>query len=56
MNGPWQKPVFKTFATAYTHTESDHREYSNNALGGELHAAGPPIHRAGSSSARDPSL
>ena len=33
--------------TAYTHTESDHREYSNhNALGGELHAAGPPIHRA----------
>jgi 3D (Asp-Asp-Asp) domain-containing protein len=33
--------------TAYTHTESDHLEYSNhNALGGELHAAGPPIHRA----------
>ena len=33
--------------TAYTHTESDHRQYSNrNALGGELHAAGPPIHRA----------
>src|SRR5438445_12225765 len=33
--------------TAYTHTESDHREFSNhNALGGELHAAGPPIHRA----------
>ena len=33
--------------TAYTHTEADHREYSNhNALGGELHAAGPPIHRA----------
>jgi 3D (Asp-Asp-Asp) domain-containing protein len=33
--------------TAYTHTESDHRAYSNhNALGGELHAAGPPIHRA----------
>ena len=33
--------------TAYTHTESDHREYGNrNALGGELQAAGPPIHRA----------
>jgi 3D (Asp-Asp-Asp) domain-containing protein len=33
--------------TAYTDTESDHREYSNhNALGGELHAAGAPIHRA----------
>lgn len=33
--------------TAYTHTEADHREYSNhNALGGELHAAGAPIHRA----------
>src|SRR4029453_18563231 len=33
--------------TAYTHTESDHRAYSNhNALGGELHAAGPPLPRA----------
>jgi 3D (Asp-Asp-Asp) domain-containing protein len=33
--------------TAYTDTEADHREFSNhNALGGELHAAGPPIHRA----------
>jgi 3D (Asp-Asp-Asp) domain-containing protein len=33
--------------TAYTHTEADHRQYSNhNALGGELHAAGPAIHRA----------
>jgi 3D (Asp-Asp-Asp) domain-containing protein len=33
--------------TAYTHTESDHRQYSNrNALGGELRAAGPAIHRA----------
>jgi len=33
--------------TAYTHTESDHREFSNrNALGGELHAASPAIHRA----------
>jgi 3D (Asp-Asp-Asp) domain-containing protein len=33
--------------TAYTHTESDHRQYSNrNALGGELRAAGPAVHRA----------
>jgi 3D (Asp-Asp-Asp) domain-containing protein len=33
--------------TAYTHTEADHRQYGNhNALGGELHAAGAPIHRA----------
>jgi 3D (Asp-Asp-Asp) domain-containing protein len=33
--------------TAYTHTESDHRDFTNhNALGGELHAAGPAIHRA----------
>jgi 3D (Asp-Asp-Asp) domain-containing protein len=33
--------------TAYTHTESDHREFTNhNALGGELQAAGPTIHRA----------
>lgn len=33
--------------TAYTDTEADHLEYTNhNALGGELHAAGPPIHRA----------
>ncbi len=33
--------------TAYTHTESDHRQFSNrNALGGELHAAGPAIRRA----------
>jgi 3D (Asp-Asp-Asp) domain-containing protein len=33
--------------TAYTHTESDHRQFSNrNALGGELHAAGPGIRRA----------
>ena len=33
--------------TVYTHTESDHRAYGNrNALGGELQAAGPPIHRA----------
>ena len=33
--------------TAYTHTEADHRAFSNrNALGGELHAASPAIHRA----------
>jgi 3D (Asp-Asp-Asp) domain-containing protein len=49
---PYEPPLAKTDfqhvrTTAYTHTEADHREYSNhNALGGELHAAGPPIHRA----------
>lgn len=33
--------------TAYTHTESDHVEYgAQNALGGRLHAASAPIHRA----------
>lgn len=33
--------------TAYTHTESDHRQFSNrNALGGVLRAAGRPIRRA----------
>jgi len=33
--------------TAYTHTESDHTQFgARNALGGELHAAGPAIHRA----------
>ncbi len=48
----YERPLSKTNlqnvrTTAYTHTESDHREYSNhNALGGELHAAGAPIHRA----------
>jgi 3D (Asp-Asp-Asp) domain-containing protein len=48
----YEPPLTKTDfqhvrTTAYTHTESDHRAYSNhNALGGELHAAGPPIHRA----------
>ena len=47
----YEPPLAKTdfqqvHTTAYTHTESDHRQYSNrNALGGELHAAGPPIHR-----------
>jgi 3D (Asp-Asp-Asp) domain-containing protein len=48
----YERPLAKTDfqnvrTTAYTHTESDHREFSNrNALGGELRAAGPPIHRA----------
>ena len=33
--------------TAYTHTESDHLQYTNhNALGGRLQAASEPIHRA----------
>lgn len=49
---PYEPPLAKTDfqhvrTTAYTHTEADHRAYSNhNALGGELHAAGPPIRRA----------
>lgn len=48
----YEPPLSKTDfqhvrTTAYTHTESDHRQYGNHsALGGELHAAGPPIHRA----------
>ena len=48
----YETPLAKTDfqhvrTTAYTHTEADHRQYSNrNALGGELHAAGPAIHRA----------
>ncbi len=48
----YEAPLAKTDfqhvrTTAYTHTESDHRDYGNhNALGGELQAAGPPIHRA----------
>jgi len=48
----YEPPLAKTDfqhvrTTAYTHTEADHLRYSNhNALGGELHAAGPPIHRA----------
>jgi 3D (Asp-Asp-Asp) domain-containing protein len=48
----YEPPLAKTNfqqvrTTAYTHTESDHRQYSNhNALGGELRAAGPVIHRA----------
>lgn len=33
--------------TAYTSSESDHRAYgSSNALGGQLHSASAPIHRA----------
>ena len=45
---PLARSDFQTVrTTAYTHTEADHREFTNhNALGGELHAAGPPIHRA----------
>ncbi|HXO94484.1 MAG TPA: hypothetical protein VN825_10125 [Candidatus Acidoferrum sp.] len=49
---PYEPPLAKTdfqhvHTTAYTHTEADHRQYSNrNALGGELRAAGPAIHRA----------
>ena len=49
---PYQPPLTKTDfqnvrTTAYTHTESDHREFGDrNALGGELHAAGPAIHQA----------
>ena len=48
----YEQPLAKTNfqhvrTTAYTHTESDHRQYSKrNALGGELRAAGPAIHRA----------
>jgi 3D (Asp-Asp-Asp) domain-containing protein len=44
---PLAKTDFQTVrTTAYTHTEADHREYTNhNALGGQLQAAGPPIRR-----------
>ena len=48
----YERPItradFQTVrTTAYTHTESDHLQYTNhNALGGQLQAAGPPIHRA----------
>lgn len=54
---PLAKSDFQTVrTTAYTHTEADHLEYTNhNALGGELQAAGPPIHRA-ENNARDLSL
>jgi len=42
------KSDFQTVrTTAYTHTESDHLQFTNhNALGEVLQAAGPPIHRA----------
>jgi len=45
---PLAKKVFQNVhTTAYTHTEADHTQYgARNALGGELHAAGPAIHRA----------
>jgi 3D (Asp-Asp-Asp) domain-containing protein len=45
---PLAKTDFQTIrTTAYTHTESDHVEFSNhNALGGELHAAARPIRTA----------
>ena len=48
---PYEPPLAKNGfqnvrTTAYTDTESDHREFTNhNALGGELHAAGPAIRR-----------
>jgi 3D (Asp-Asp-Asp) domain-containing protein len=45
---PIAKSDFQTVrTTAYTHTESDHLQFTNhNALGGVLQAAGPPIRRA----------
>ncbi|HEV2995048.1 MAG TPA: hypothetical protein VGW99_03740 [Chthoniobacterales bacterium] len=49
---PYEPPLTRTEfqnvrTTAYTHTEADHTQYgARNALGGELHAAGPAIHRA----------
>lgn len=45
---PLARADFQTVrTTAYTHTESDHREYGNrNALGGTLHAASRPIRSA----------
>jgi 3D (Asp-Asp-Asp) domain-containing protein len=48
----YESPITRTEfqnvrTTAYTHTEADHRAFSNrNALGGELHAASPAIDRA----------
>lgn len=43
---PLAKADYQTVrTTAYTHTESDHLEFSNhNALGGELQAADRPVH------------
>ena len=45
MNGRWRRTDFQQVrTTAYTHTESDHKQYGNRtALGGVLHAAPPPI-------------
>ena len=49
---PYEQPLAKTDfqnvrTTAYTHSEADHTQYgARNALGGELHAAGPAIRRA----------
>jgi 3D (Asp-Asp-Asp) domain-containing protein len=49
---PYEAPIARSEfqhvrTTAYTHTEADHRAFSNrNALGGELHAASPAIRRA----------
>jgi 3D (Asp-Asp-Asp) domain-containing protein len=49
---PYEAPIARTEfqnvrTTAYTHTEADHRAFSNrNALGGELHAASPAVRRA----------
>src|SRR5438552_17236537 len=45
---PLGKSSFQTVrTTAYTQTESDHLQFTDhNALGGQLQAAGPPIHRA----------
>jgi 3D (Asp-Asp-Asp) domain-containing protein len=45
---PLAKTDFQNIrTTAYTHTEADHTQYgARNALGGELQAAGPAIHRA----------
>jgi 3D (Asp-Asp-Asp) domain-containing protein len=45
---PLAKSDFQTVrTTAYTHTESDHVQFSNhNALGGELHAAAHPVRSA----------
>jgi 3D (Asp-Asp-Asp) domain-containing protein len=48
----YERPIAKSDfqnvrTTAYTHSESDHTQYgARNALGGELHAAGPAIRRA----------
>ena len=49
---PYETPMAKhdfqnVRTTAYTHTESDHVEFTNhNALGGRLQAASAPIRRA----------